>query len=104
MIWHDAKKHKPQGFGQYLVADNTTEEGVMWVADWDWVIYPDAKHGFWDCSPIFDEYKITHWAEIEPPYINKQTQWTNIQDPMYLKAPSPSKSSSHKQSLNTSTP
>lgn len=101
--WHDAKKHKPPTCGQYLVADNTTEEGYMFVAEWDSLGHPDD--GYWDAPRYYDEYKITHWADIAPPTINKQFKWTNIQDPLPpIKAPSPSKSSSHKQSLNTSTP
>jgi len=101
-VWHDAKKHKPPTFGQYLVADDTTE-GFMWVAEWDYVLHPDPKHGYWSCSAYFDEYKITHWADIAPPIINKQFQWTNIQDPL-PPAPSPSKSNSAKKSSSISTP
>ena len=102
-VWHDAKKHKPPTFGQYLVADDTTDEGFMWVAEWDYVLHPDPKHGYWSCSAYFDEYKITHWADIAPPIINKQFQWTNIQDPL-PPAPSPSKSNSAKKSSSISTP
>jgi hypothetical protein len=105
MIWHDAKKHKPPTFGQYLVADDTVEGGYMWVAEWDWVIHPDPKHGYWDCPSHYDEHEITHWATIHPPIINKQFQWTNIQDPLpVIKATSPSKSPSAKKSSSTSTP
>jgi len=104
MIWHDAKKHKPPTFGQYLVADDTVEGGYMWVAEWDWVIYPDPKHGYWDCPAYYDEHYITHWAEIEPP-LKTKTGWTNIQDPLpVIKATSPSKSPSAKKSSSTSTP
>jgi hypothetical protein len=104
-VWHDAKKHKPPTFGQYLVADYTVEGGYMWVAEWDWVIHPDPKHGYWDCPSDYDEHIITHWATINPPTINKQFQWTNIQDPLpVIKATSPSKSPSAKKSSSTSTP
>ena len=104
-VWHDAKKHKPPTFGQYLVADYTVEGGYMWVAEWDWVIHPDPKHGYWDCPSDYDEHEITHWATIHPPTINKQFQWTNIQDPLpVIKATSPSKSPSVKKSSSTSTP
>ena len=84
-VWHDAKKHKPPTFGQYLVADDTIEEGFMWVAEWDGLDHPDD--GDWDHHLDNEAYKITHWADIAPPTINKQFQWTNIQDPVYIKAP-----------------
>jgi len=103
-VWHDAKKHKPPTFGQYLVADDRVEEGLMFVAEWDFVLHPDPKHGYWNAPREYDAYTITHWAEIAPPIINEKFQWTNIQDPVYIEAPSPSKSSSQKPSLNTSTP
>lgn len=104
-VWHDAKKHKPPTFGQYLVADDTNPEGFMWVAEWDYVLHPDPKHGYWSCSADFDQYKITHWADIAPPTINKQFQWTNIHDPLPLiKAPSLLKSNLRKKNLTTSTP
>jgi hypothetical protein len=104
-VWHDAKKHKPPTFGQYLVADYTVEGGFMWVAEWDYVLHPDPKHGYWDCPSHYDEHKITHWATIHPPTINKQFQWTNIQDPLpVIKAKSPLKSPSTKKSSSTSTP
>ena len=101
-VWHDAKKHKPPTFGQYLVADDTTDEGFMWVAEWDGKDHPDD--GDWDHPLDYDEYTITHWADIAPPIINKKFQWTNIQDPVYIKAPSPSKSNSAKKSSSISTP
>jgi len=103
MIWHDAKKHKPPTFGQYLVADYEVPEGFMWVAEWDWVLHPDPKHGYWDCPADYDEYKITHWADIEAP-TKTQTGWTNIQDPLPpIKATSPSKSHSAEKSSSIST-
>ena len=104
-VWHDAKKHKPETFGEYLVADDTVEEGCMWVAEWDWLGHPDPEHGFWYSPSYYNEQEITHWATIHPPIINKQFQWTNIQDPLpVIKATSPSKSPSAKKSSSTSTP
>jgi len=105
-VWHDAKKHKPPTFGQYLVADYTVEGGYMWVAEWDSGPQLDPKDGYWvDFPSDYDEHEITHWATIHPPIINKQFQWTNIQDPLpVIKATSPSKSPSAKKSSSTSTP
>ena len=103
MIWHDAKQHKPPRFGQYLVADYEVPEGFMWVAEWDWVLHPDPKHGYWDCPADYDEYKITHWADILPPIKNKR-EWKNIQQPPVIKETSPSKSHSAEKSSSTSTP
>ena len=101
-VWHDAKKHKPPTCGQYLVFDDTVWEGFMWVAEWDSKGHPND--GDWDYHLDYEEYKITHWADIAPPTINKQFQWTNIHDPVYIKAPSLLKSNSRKKSSSTSTP